>query len=383
MNTTCSDSGEGMRKMRGNEREEHETGEVSEYVWKNLEGEDLAEEEVLHLFDMPLPVLGRIADEIRRRKCGELVTFVIDRNINYTNVCVSRCKFCAFYAKCEEDAYVLSKEEILAKVEEAVRLGATQILMQGGLNPDLSIEYFEEIFSAVKRRFGRFGVHLHCLSPPEVHFIAKNERMSVKETLSRLRDAGLDSLPGGGAEILSERVRREISPRKVSAAGWLKVMEIAHKIGMRTSATMMFGHVETKSEIIEHLFRLRELQKKTGGFTAFIPWTFQPKNTALQSIVSEPASPVSYLRVLAISRIVLHNFRNIQASWLTQGFDVAKLALFFGANDFGGTVLEENVVTAAGKSFKPASVEEIVSAVRSVGRPVAQRNTLYHILKMF
>ncbi|HEW91546.1 MAG TPA: CofH family radical SAM protein, partial [Thermotogaceae bacterium] len=190
-------------------------------------------------------------------------------------------------------------------------------------------------------------------------------------------------LPGGGAEILSERVRREISPRKVSAAGWLKVMETAHKIGMRTSATMMFGHVETKSEIIEHLFRLRELQKKTGGFTAFIPWTFQPKNTALQSIVSEPASPVSYLRVLAISRIVLHNFRNIQASWLTQGFDVAKLALFFGANDFGGTVLEENVVTAAGKSFKPASVEEIVSAVRSVGRPVAQRNTLYQILKMF
>jgi len=251
------------------------------------------------------------------------------------------------------------------------------------LNPDLSIEYFEEIFSAVKRRFGCFGVHLHCLSPPEVHFIAEKERMSVKETLSRLRDAGLDSLPGGGAEILSERVRREISPRKVSAAGWLKVMETAHKIGMRTSATMMFGHVETKSEIIEHLFRLRELQKKTGGFTAFIPWTFQPKNTALQSIVSEPASPVSYLRVLAISRIVLHNFRNIQASWLTQGFDVAKLALFFGANDFGGTVLEENVVTAAGKSFKPASVEEIVSAVRSVGRPVAQRNTLYHILKMF
>ncbi|MEA2074736.1 MAG: cyclic dehypoxanthinyl futalosine synthase [Euryarchaeota archaeon] len=348
------------------------------YVSKNLEGNDLSFEEALHLFELPLPVVGGIADEIRRRRCGELVTFVIDRNISYTNRCISRCKFCAFYAKSKEEGYVLSKDEILRKVEETVHAGGTQILIQGGLNPEIGIEWFEDLFSTIKCEFS--GVQLHSLSPPEIEFIARNEGLSVRETLERLREAGLNSLPGGGAEILCDRVRKVISPDKVSADGWLDVMAVAHGMGMKTTATMMFGHVERNEDIVEHLFRIRDLQNRTKGFTAFIPWTFQPKNTELYEIIKEPVSVTRYLQVLAISRIILHSIRNIQASWLTQDFEVDQLALFFGANDFGGTILEENVVTAAGKEYRPAKVEEIIKAVESVGRPVAQRNTSYEIL---
>jgi len=352
--------------------------EWKEYVERNLEGVDLRFKEALHLFELPLPVIGGLADEIRSAKCGELVTFVVDRNISYTNRCVSRCKFCAFYAKRQEESYILSKEEILMKVKETVDVGGTQILIQGGLTSKIGIEWFEDLFSTIKRKFP--GIQLHSLSPPEVYFIARNEGLSIRETLGRLKEAGLDSLPGGGAEILSDRVRKVISPNKVSADGWIGVMETAHGIGMKTTATMMFGHIEHNEDIIEHLFRIRDLQNKTGGFTAFIPWTFQPKNTELYDIIKEPVSATRYLQVLAIARIVLHSVKNIQASWLTQDFEVAKLALFFGANDFGGTILEENVVTAAGKEYKPAKVEEIVKAVKSVGRLVAQRNTGYKIL---
>lgn len=352
--------------------------EWKDYVGKNLEGVDLSFEEAQHLFGMPLPVIGRIADEVRRRRCGELVTFVIDRNISYTNRCVSSCKFCAFYAKNSEESYVLSKEEILRKVEETVDVGGTQILIQGGHNPEIGIEWYEDLISTIKREFPE--VQLHSLSPPEIYFIARNEGMGIRETLERLREAGLDSLPGGGAEILSDRVRKVISPNKVGADDWIGVMEIAHSIGMKTTATMMFGHIETNEEIVEHLFRIRDLQNKTKGFTAFIPWTFQPKNTELYEDIKVPVSVTRYLQVLAISRIILHSIKNVQASWLTQDFDVGKLALFFGANDFGGTILEENVVTAAGKEHKPAKVEEIIKAVESVGRPVAQRNTRYEIL---
>jgi cyclic dehypoxanthinyl futalosine synthase len=349
------------------------------YIEKNLKCEDLSFEEALELFELPLPILGRIADEIRKKKCGDLVTFVIDRNINYTNVCVSRCKFCAFYARSEEDGYVLSKEEILKKVGEAVKFGATQILMQGGLNPNLGIEWFEDVFRTIKEKFP--NVHLHSLSAPEIYFLAKKEGMSIKEVIERLKSAGLDSIPGGGAEILVDRVRKKISPNKVDSKGWLKVMETAHKMGMKTTATMMFGHIETDEDIIEHLFKIRDLQSKTKGFTAFIPWTFQPNRTELYGVVKEPVPPTRYLQVLAISRIVLHNIRNIQTSWLTQGFDVATLGLIFGANDFGGIMLEENVVRATGKPFKPAKVEKICKAVRSIGRPVAIRDTYYNILK--
>ncbi|NQE44617.1 cyclic dehypoxanthinyl futalosine synthase [ANME-1 cluster archaeon GoMg2] len=348
------------------------------YVDKNLEGVDLSFDEVLHLFELPLPVIGRIADEIRRKKCGELVTFVIDRNISYTNRCVSCCKFCAFYARTKRESYVLSKEAILRKVKETVEVGGTQILIQGGHNPAIRLEWFEDLFSTIKRDFP--DVQLHSLSPPEIDYIARNEGLSIRETLERLREAGLDSLPGGGAEILSNRVREVISPDKISANQWIEVMETAHSMGMKTTATMMFGHVERNEDIVEHLFRIRALQNKTMGFTAFIPWTFQPKNTELYESIKEPVPATRYLQVLAISRVVLHSIRNVQASWLTQDFEVDKLALFFGANDFGGTILEENVVTAAGKEHKPARVEEIIKAVKSVGRPVAQRNTGYEVL---
>ena len=348
------------------------------YVAKNLEGLDLGFEEAQHLFELPLPVVGGIADEIRRKKCGELVTFVVDRNISYTNRCVSSCKFCAFYAKNSDECYVLSKDEILRKVGETVDVSGTQILIQGGHNPELGIEWFEDLFSTIKREFP--SVQLHSLSPPEIYFIAQNEGMSIRDTLERLNAAGLDSLPGGGAEILSDRVRKAISPNKVGADDWIDVMETAHSIGMKTTATMMFGHVETNAEIVEHLFRIRDLQNRTGGFTAFIPWTFQPQNTELYEIIKEPVAVTRYLQVLAISRIVLHSIMNVQASWLTQDFEVGKLALFFGANDFGGTILEENVVTAAGKAHKPARAVEIIKAVESVGRPVAQRNTEYEIM---
>ncbi len=353
------------------------------YVEKNLKGENLSFEEAMRLFELPLPALGRIADRIRKEKCGDLVTFVADRNINYTNVCVSKCKFCAFYARRKEDEYVLTYDEILRKIEEAKKFGVTQILLQGGMNPNLGIEWFEKLFRLVKSKFP--DIQLHALSPPEIHFLAKKEDMSVREVLERLIEAGMDSLPGGGAEVLSDRVRRIVSPNKVNSDGWIEVMRTAHRLGIRSSATMMFGHVEKNEDIVEHLFRIRDLQSETGGFTAFICWTFQPERTELyeKGIVREPVSAARYLQVLAVARIVLHNFRNVQASWLTQDFDIASLALFFGANDFGGIMLEENVVRATGKDFRPARIEEIVRAVKAVGRPVAQRTTLYEIIRKF
>lgn len=347
------------------------------FIEKNLEGVDLSRKEALELFNLPLPILGKIADDIRKKKCGDLVTFVIGINVNFTNVCISKCKFCAFYAR--NGGYVLTKEQILEKVGWAVEKGATQILMQGGINPNLGIEWFEDVFRSVKDRYP--SVHLHSLSAPEIYFLAKKEGMSVREVIERLKNAGLDSIPGGGAEILVDRIRRELSPRKVDSSGWLKVMEIAHKLGMKTTATMMFGHIESNEDIVEHLFKIRDLQSKTNGFTAFIPWTFQPKNTELYEIVKEPAPPTRYLQVLAISRIILHNFRNIQTSWLTQGLDIAILGLFFGANDFGDLMLEENVIKATGKEFRPLEVEKVVRAIKSTGRPVAQRDTYYRIIR--
>ncbi len=351
-----------------------------EYVEKNLRGEDLTFEEAMELFSLPLPVLGRIADRIRAERCGDIVTFVVDRNINYTNICISRCKFCAFYAREEGEGYVLSIDEILRKVEEAVRLGATQIMLQGGLNPELGIEWFERVFSEIKARFP--SVHIHSLSPPEIVFLARREGLSYEDVLLRLKEAGLDSLPGGGAEILVDEVRMRISS-KCSSEEWIEVMRTAHSLNIPTTATMMFGHIESDEDIIRHLFALRDLQSETNGFTAFIPWTFQPGNTELGEIVREEASPVRYLQVLAISRIVLHNFRNIQASWLTQGFEVAKLSLIFGANDLGGTMLEENVVRATGKPFKPARIEDLVKVAESMGKKVARRDTYYRILEYF
>ncbi|MEM3147143.1 MAG: cyclic dehypoxanthinyl futalosine synthase, partial [Archaeoglobaceae archaeon] len=301
----------------------------------------------------------------------------VDATINYTNICVSKCKFCAFYAR--DEGFVLTLEEILSRVRNVVNLGATQIMLQGGLNPELGIEWFEKVFSAVKRAFP--SIHLHSLSPPEIVFLSKLEGLSYEEILLRLKNAGLDSLPGGGAEILVDRVRKMISPRKCKSEEWLEVMRTAHKLGIPTTATMVFGHVESDEDILEHLLKIKDLQTETNGFTAFIPWTFHPGNTELDFIPK--AGVTKYLRVLAISRIVLDNFRNIQASWLSQGFEIAKLALFFGANDFGGTLLEESVIRATGKEFKPAKVEEIVNAIKSVGKIPAKRDTYYRILQFY
>ncbi len=338
----------------------------------------ILKKEALHLFrNASLLELGGKADALRRGlHPGKIVSFVIDRNINYTNICVSGCKFCAFSRPPKHpEGFVLGLEQIFRKIEELLSQSGTQILLQGGMNPDLGIEWFENIFCAIKQKY---PIHIHGLSPPEIDFLAKKEGLSVKETLIRLKKAGLDSIPGGGAEILSDRVRNNLSPKKVDAKGWLKVMQEAHQLGIATSATMMFGSVEKDEEIIEHLLKIRRLQDKTKGFISFIPWSFQPKNTGLPDI--SPASGVRYLRVLALSRLVLDNVPNIQCSWVTQGDKIAQVSLFFGANDFGSTMLEENVVRSAGASFR-LSKDEIVRLIKDAGFTPAQRDQSYRILK--
>lgn len=323
--------------------------------------------------------LGRAADTMRRRYHPEnRVTFVVDRNVNYTNICESRCSFCAFYRDAAaEDAYLLSREEIFTKISELVEQGGTQLLMQGGLNSELKIDYFEELFREIKRRFPT--VQNHSLSPAEITCMAKASGLTLDATLARLRHAGLDSLPGGGAEILVDEVRGVISPNKIGWRQWSRVMLKAAELGMPTTATMMFGCGERMEDIVEHLFRVRELQEGGGSFTAFIPWTYQPGNTELGG---ETATGVEYLKVLALSRIVLDNIPNIQASWVTQGAKMAQVALFFGANDLGGTMLEENVVAAAGCRFR-MSRDEMVNLISGAGFQPAQRTTTYNILREF
>jgi len=336
--------------------------------------------EVERLFsETPLPVLALAADVLRQRQCGELVTFVVDTTINYTNVCTARCAFCAFHVKPgSERAYLLSVEEVLQRVERAVKLGATQVLIQGGLNPEVSLEYCESLLSAVAERFPQ--VHRHFFSPSEVAYLARVERCSVREVLERLREAGLSSLPGGGAEILDDSLRSELCPGKASAEEWLEVMRTAHSLGIRSTATMVFGLGESYRSRAKHLLRLRELQQETGGFTAFIPWSFKPGRTALDGRVRGG----EYLKTVAVSRLVLgESFRNIQASWLTQGERMAQLALSSGANDFGGTVIEEKVVSATGHRVSYLPPERIVALVRQLSRPVAQRDTFYNVLRYF
>lgn len=326
-----------------------------------------------------LLAVGQLADGIRR--ClhpDNLVTFVVDRNVNYTNVCESKCKFCAFYRDHgATDAFVLAEEEIYGKIQELVELDGTQLLMQGGLHPELGIAWFEKLFRAIKQRFPT--VQNHSLSPAEITHIAQLSGLQMPEALRRLKDAGLDSIPGGGAEILVDRVREQISPKKIGWAGWAAVMREASQLGMSTTATMMFGSTETPADIVEHLFRVRQLQAEGGSFTAFIPWTYQPGNTELGGVT---ASGVEYLKVLALSRIVLDNVANVQASWVTQGAKMAQVALFFGANDLGGTMLEENVVAAAGCRFR-MSREEMVALIHEAGFRAAQRTTLYDTVREF
>jgi cyclic dehypoxanthinyl futalosine synthase len=350
--------------------------------------ERISREEALALFkSADLLDLGEKADRIRKAlHPEEMVTFVVDRNINYTNVCINQCRFCAFYRDAESpDAYVLSKEELFKKIEETIAFEGTQILIQGGLHPDLGLDYYTALLKSIK---ARFEINVHGFSPPEVCYLAKKHNLTVRETIQILKDAGLDSIPGGGAEILSDRVRQVLSPKKIKSREWLRVMEEAHGLGMRTTATMMFGSVEAPEDIIEHLDAIRSLQDRTGGFTAFIPWSFQPGNTelsrddvGLQGSI-RPATAIDYLRVLTLSRLYLDNVQNVQASWVTQGLKLAQVALRFGANDFGSTMIEENVVRAAGVNYV-VSKEDIIAAIKAAGFEAAQRNTYYSIIRKF
>jgi cyclic dehypoxanthinyl futalosine synthase len=339
-------------------------------------GARLSEADALRLLrDADLVSLGRAASAATdRRHPGRVRTFVVDRNINYSNVCDSYCKFCGFYrVKGEADAYLLPKDALRRKVEELKEVGGTQVLLQGGTHPDLPLEWYEDLV----RFFKSLGIHLHGFSPPEICKMAEVCGLPVREVIRRLRDAGLDSIPGGGAEILVDRVREIVSPHKIRSGPWLGVMRDAHALGLRTSATMMFGHAETLEERIEHLRLLRDLQDATGGFTAFIPWAFQPTHAMVRR---EAAGAHDYLRTLAVSRLYLDNIPHMQSSWVTMGPKVGQLALLFGADDMGSVMLEENVVSTAGVRFR-MGVAELRRVIADAGYEPAQRDFFYRPLE--
>ena len=350
---------------------------IAEAVAKKvLGGERLRREEgVALLRDGDLLELGMLADSVRRRLHPEgIVTYIIDRNINYTNVCTAQCAFCAFYRDLpSKEGYLLSKEQLAQKIEETLALGGNQILLQGGLHPDLGIEFYEELFRWMK---STYPIWIHGLSPAEIKHIDRVSNLSTEQTLRRLIAAGLDSIPGGGAEVLSDRVRQIIGIAKGSTADWIDVMETAHRLGLRTTATMMFGHVETLEERIDHLLHLRDLQDRTGGFTAFIAWTFQPTNTAM---AGDELTSFQYLRTLAVARVMLDNFPSVQASWVTQGGKIGQVSLRFGANDFGSLMIEENVVSAAGAHFRLTEAE-IARNIQDAGFVPKRRTMHYEIV---
>jgi len=350
-------------------------GHIAERVER---GHRISRDEALELYtSAPTGLLGRLADGVRRRKHpGGVVTYIIDRNVNYTNVCVARCRFCAFYRPVgSSEGYTLGFEEIFKKIDETIRLGGAQLLLQGGHNPDVPLKWYEDLFSAVKQRFPNF--RLHALSPPEVIHISRLSQLPVPVVIERLIEAGLDSIPGGGAEILVDRVRRILNCyNKATADEWLDVMRHAHRAGLRTTATMMYGTVETADERLEHLFRLRDLQDETGGFTAFITWSYQPEHTELGGV---EATGVEYVRTLALARLVLDNVDNLQASWVTQGGKVGQLSLAYGANDMGSVMIEENVVRAAGAEYCMDEFE-VVRNIENAGFTPKRRNMHYDIL---
>jgi cyclic dehypoxanthinyl futalosine synthase len=334
-----------------------------------------ADEGTLLLREGGLLELGMLADAVRWRLHPEpVVTYIIDRNINYTNVCTAQCAFCAFYRDLpSREGYLLTKAELAQKIEETIALGGNQILLQGGLHPDLGIEFYEELFRWIK---ATYPIWIHGLSPAEVQHIARVSKLGVEDTLGRLIASGLDSIPGGGAEVLSDRVRGIIGIAKGTTAEWLEVMEVAHRLGLRTTATMMFGHVETLEERVQHLLHLRDLQDRTGGFTAYIGWTFQPANTAL---AGDELTSFQYLRTLAVARIFLDNFPSVQASWVTQGGKIGQVSLRFGANDFGSLMIEENVVSAAGAHFR-LTEGEIARSIQEAGFVPKRRTMDYRIV---
>lgn len=343
------------------------------------------EAEALRLFrEADLFELAIMAEEVKHRfhPPGSPVTFVIDRNVNYTNVCNVDCLFCAFYRhKEDEDAYVLDYSQIKAKTQELVDAGGTQLLLQGGVNPDIPFEYYLDMVRQLRRDFP--DLTIHSFSPTEIANMCTITGQDLKWVISQLIEAGISSIPGAGGEILHDDIRRKVSHKKVDTHDWLEVMEVAHGLGLKTSATMMFGMMEEDHHIIDHLFQIRNLQDKTGGFLAFIPWSFQKANTKLEKHPAPAATGVEYLRVSAIARIVLDNVPNIGASWITQGMKIGQTALTMGANDMGGLLLEENVVTQAGINPTRKSVDEMVKYIHATGNDAAQRNTAYQILKSF
>jgi len=352
-------------------------------VDKVIAGERVSDAEALLLYRLPLNVLGSLADHRRtlakqaayHGKGAEVVTYIVDRNVNYTNVCNVYCKFCAFYrTEKDEDHYVLTHEQLEEKLSELSEIGGVQVLLQGGHHPKLQIDHYLQMLSFIKERFPH--INIHGFSPPEFHHFSKVFGMPLREVLLKFKEAGLGSIPGGGGEILVDRVRRKISPLKANSDEWLAVMETAHNVGLHSSATMMFGHVETLEERVEHLRRLRELQDRTKGFTAFICWTFQPDNTALKAI---PVGSSEYLRMQALSRIYLDNVDNLQSSWVTQGPKIGQVALRYGANDFGSVMMEENVVSKAGTSFR-LQAQEIERLIAEAGYEARRRNTWYDLL---
>jgi cyclic dehypoxanthinyl futalosine synthase len=356
---------------------------VREILDRALDGERIGDAEALTLLESrDLLAIGRVADELRaRRTDSDRITFIIDRNLNYTNVCVTDCDFCAFYRRPGDRAegYLLPKPVIFKKIAETLAIGGTGVLMQGGHHPDLGVDYYEDLFRSIK---SRYPIHLHALSPPEIEHIARRSHLTVPETLTRLRDAGLDSIPGGGAEVLADRVRKIIAPKKTTTAAWLNVMRHAHRLGISTTATMMYGHVETLAERVEHMRRIRDLQDETRGFRAFISWTFQPEATRLAPKVSHYPTSFEYLLTQAVSRIYLDNVDHIQSSWVTQGMKVGQVALQFGADDLGSVMIEENVVSAAGTTHR-ATTEDFVRTIKALGKIPVQRDTLYREVKVW
>jgi len=351
---------------------------------KVLAGERITPAEALELYRLPLAELGQLATARRDlakaasydNRGREIVTYIVDRNINYTNVCNVYCKFCAFYrTEKDDDHYVLSREQLDQKLDELSAAGGVQILMQGGHHPKLSFDWYLELLRHIREKYPH--INIHGFSPPELQHFAQLFGMPLREVISQFKEAGLGSVPGGGGEILVDRVRDRIAPLKCKSDAWLEVMQTAHELGLKSSATMMFGHVETIEDRIEHLGRLRDQQDKSGGFTAFICWTFQPENTVLK--VDRPTGVVEYLRTQALARIFLDNFPNVQSSWVTQGPDIGQVALKYGANDFGSVMMEENVVSSAGTTFR-LDAAQIEALIRDAGYEPRRRNNWYELL---
>ncbi len=352
---------------------------INEIINEIIQGRRMSNAEFRYLHDnADLISLAKAATIVRNNRFpSQISTYVIDRNINYTNICECQCSFCAFYRDKEaEDAYIIDESTLYKKIEEALAMGASQVMIQGGLNSDLDISYFENMFRQIKKRF---KITIHSLTAPEIVFLSNKAGISVKETLLRLQGAGLDSLPGGGAEILHDEVRTQISPNKINSTKWLEVMRTAHEIGMKTTATMMLGTVESLDHRIHHLESIRNLQQESSGFRAFIAWTYQPGNSKL---IVEKMSASLYLRFLALSRLYLDNFDHIQGSFVTQGPDIGQLSLFFGADDLGSIMIEENVVRSTGTSFI-LNIADMRQYIRNAGRIPALRDTEYNILETY